>query len=84
MFFLVAPPTHPKAVSPDLSVSYVQVLLCITYSPNFDINGDSILRIAQVPSASCPDPEEPEEVEELVPSGLPELAGTGHRPSINR
>lgn len=26
----------------------LQVLLCITYSPNFDINGDSILRIAEV------------------------------------
>lgn len=37
------------AVSPDLSVFCVQVLLCVTYSPNFDINGDSILRIAQVP-----------------------------------
>uniref|UniRef100_A0A3Q1F0C5 ARFGEF family member 3 n=1 Tax=Acanthochromis polyacanthus TaxID=80966 RepID=A0A3Q1F0C5_9TELE len=31
-----------------VSVFCVQVLLCITYSPNFDINGDSILRIAEV------------------------------------
>ncbi|XP_035987291.1 brefeldin A-inhibited guanine nucleotide-exchange protein 3 isoform X1 [Fundulus heteroclitus] len=32
----------------DLQVEVMKVLLCITYSPNFDINGDSILRIAQV------------------------------------
>ncbi|KAE8280957.1 hypothetical protein D5F01_LYC21529 [Larimichthys crocea] len=31
----------------DLQVEVMKVLLCITYSPNFDINGDSILRIAQ-------------------------------------
>uniref|UniRef100_A0A669D9F0 ARFGEF family member 3 n=1 Tax=Oreochromis niloticus TaxID=8128 RepID=A0A669D9F0_ORENI len=32
----------------DLQVEVMKVLLCITYSPNFDINGDSILRIAEV------------------------------------
>ncbi|XP_038124531.1 brefeldin A-inhibited guanine nucleotide-exchange protein 3 isoform X3 [Cyprinodon tularosa] len=32
----------------DLQVEVMKVLLCITYSPNFDINGDSILKIAQV------------------------------------
>uniref|UniRef100_A0A3B4ASA9 SEC7 domain-containing protein n=1 Tax=Periophthalmus magnuspinnatus TaxID=409849 RepID=A0A3B4ASA9_9GOBI len=32
----------------DLQVEVMKVLLCITYSPNFDLNGDSILRIAQV------------------------------------
>ncbi|KAF6731998.1 Brefeldin A-inhibited guanine nucleotide-exchange protein 3 [Oryzias melastigma] len=32
----------------DLQVEVMKVLLCITYSPNFDINGSSILRIAQV------------------------------------
>uniref|UniRef100_A0A3Q3A117 ARFGEF family member 3 n=1 Tax=Kryptolebias marmoratus TaxID=37003 RepID=A0A3Q3A117_KRYMA len=32
----------------DLQVEVMKVMLCITYSPNFDINGDSILRIAQV------------------------------------
>ncbi|XP_041866280.1 brefeldin A-inhibited guanine nucleotide-exchange protein 3 isoform X2 [Melanotaenia boesemani] len=32
----------------DLQVEVMKVLLCITYSPNFDINGDSILRIARV------------------------------------
>ncbi|KAM9726327.1 LOW QUALITY PROTEIN: brefeldin A-inhibited guanine nucleotide-exchange protein 3, partial [Menidia menidia] len=32
----------------DLQVEVMKVLLCITYSPNFDINGDSILQIAQV------------------------------------
>ncbi|GLD69225.1 brefeldin A-inhibited guanine nucleotide-exchange protein 3, partial [Lates japonicus] len=31
----------------DLQVEVMKVLLCITYSPNFDINGDSILRIAE-------------------------------------
>lgn len=41
---------HPACS--DLSVSCVQVLLCITYSPNFIINGDSILRIAEVRRAS--------------------------------
>ncbi|XP_013879705.1 brefeldin A-inhibited guanine nucleotide-exchange protein 3 isoform X3 [Austrofundulus limnaeus] len=32
----------------DLQVEVMKVLLCITYSPNFDITRDSILRIAQV------------------------------------
>ncbi|XP_030011172.1 brefeldin A-inhibited guanine nucleotide-exchange protein 3 isoform X2 [Sphaeramia orbicularis] len=32
----------------DLQVEVMKVLLCITYSSNFDINGDSILRIAEV------------------------------------
>ncbi|XP_061767450.1 brefeldin A-inhibited guanine nucleotide-exchange protein 3 isoform X2 [Nerophis ophidion] len=32
----------------DLQVEVMKVLLCVTYSPNFDINGDSILRIAHV------------------------------------
>uniref|UniRef100_A0A1A7XUR6 KIAA1244 n=2 Tax=Iconisemion striatum TaxID=60296 RepID=A0A1A7XUR6_9TELE len=32
----------------DLQVEVMKVLLCITYSPTFDINGDSILRISQV------------------------------------
>uniref|UniRef100_A0A665VL75 ARFGEF family member 3 n=1 Tax=Echeneis naucrates TaxID=173247 RepID=A0A665VL75_ECHNA len=32
----------------DLQVEVMKVLLCITYSPTFDINGDSILRIAEV------------------------------------
>uniref|UniRef100_A0AAX7VI31 SEC7 domain-containing protein n=1 Tax=Astatotilapia calliptera TaxID=8154 RepID=A0AAX7VI31_ASTCA len=32
----------------DLQVEVMKVLLCITYSPNFDINGDSILRIVEV------------------------------------
>ncbi|XP_028324030.1 LOW QUALITY PROTEIN: brefeldin A-inhibited guanine nucleotide-exchange protein 3 [Gouania willdenowi] len=32
----------------DLQVEVMKVLLCITYSPSFDINGNSILRIAQV------------------------------------
>ncbi|XP_076025541.1 brefeldin A-inhibited guanine nucleotide-exchange protein 3 [Genypterus blacodes] len=32
----------------DLQVEVMKVLLCITYSPNFDINGESILRIAEV------------------------------------
>ncbi|XP_053189544.1 LOW QUALITY PROTEIN: brefeldin A-inhibited guanine nucleotide-exchange protein 3 [Scomber japonicus] len=32
----------------DLQVEVMKVLLCITYSPNFDINGDSILRIAEL------------------------------------
>uniref|UniRef100_A0A3P9MCI2 ARFGEF family member 3 n=1 Tax=Oryzias latipes TaxID=8090 RepID=A0A3P9MCI2_ORYLA len=32
----------------DLQVEVMKVLLCITYSPNFDISGNSILRIAQV------------------------------------
>ncbi|XP_056902615.1 brefeldin A-inhibited guanine nucleotide-exchange protein 3 isoform X1 [Takifugu flavidus] len=32
----------------DLQVEVMKVLLCITYSPNFDINGDSILRIAEM------------------------------------
>ncbi|KAI1886411.1 hypothetical protein AGOR_G00213740 [Albula goreensis] len=32
----------------DLQVEVMKVLLCITYSPTFQINGDSILRIAEV------------------------------------
>ncbi|XP_051935629.1 brefeldin A-inhibited guanine nucleotide-exchange protein 3 isoform X2 [Hippocampus zosterae] len=36
------------ALHEDLQVEVMKVLLCVTYSPNFDINGDSILRIAQV------------------------------------
>ncbi|XP_072246615.1 brefeldin A-inhibited guanine nucleotide-exchange protein 3 isoform X1 [Leuresthes tenuis] len=32
----------------DLQVEVMKVLLCITYSPNFEINGGSILQIAQV------------------------------------
>uniref|UniRef100_A0A3Q3J9L4 SEC7 domain-containing protein n=1 Tax=Monopterus albus TaxID=43700 RepID=A0A3Q3J9L4_MONAL len=32
----------------DLQVEVMKVLLCITYSTNFDITGDSILRIAEV------------------------------------
>uniref|UniRef100_A0A8D3BU31 SEC7 domain-containing protein n=1 Tax=Scophthalmus maximus TaxID=52904 RepID=A0A8D3BU31_SCOMX len=36
------------ALHEDLQVEVMKVLLCITYSPNFDINGDSILRIAEV------------------------------------
>uniref|UniRef100_A0A3P8UM47 ARFGEF family member 3 n=1 Tax=Cynoglossus semilaevis TaxID=244447 RepID=A0A3P8UM47_CYNSE len=32
----------------DLQVEVMKVLLCITYLPNFDINGDAILRIAEV------------------------------------
>lgn len=36
------------SLNEDLQVEVMKVLLCITYSPNFDINGDSILRIAEV------------------------------------
>ncbi|XP_071368206.1 brefeldin A-inhibited guanine nucleotide-exchange protein 3, partial [Centroberyx affinis] len=36
------------ALHEDLQVEVMKVLLCITYSPTFDINGDSILRIAEV------------------------------------
>ncbi|KAM3605772.1 uncharacterized protein V6R79_004414 [Siganus canaliculatus] len=36
------------ALHEDLQVEVMKVLLCVTYSPNFDINGDSILRIAEV------------------------------------
>uniref|UniRef100_H3D793 ARFGEF family member 3 n=1 Tax=Tetraodon nigroviridis TaxID=99883 RepID=H3D793_TETNG len=32
----------------DLQVEVMKVLLCITYSPSFDISGDSILKIAQM------------------------------------
>ncbi|KAM8851468.1 brefeldin A-inhibited guanine nucleotide-exchange protein 3 isoform 1-T1 [Synchiropus picturatus] len=32
----------------DLQVEVMKVLLCLTYSPNFDISSDSILRIAEV------------------------------------
>ncbi|XP_057703526.1 brefeldin A-inhibited guanine nucleotide-exchange protein 3 isoform X1 [Corythoichthys intestinalis] len=32
----------------DLQVEVMKVLLCVTYSPNFDVNADSVLRIAQV------------------------------------
>uniref|UniRef100_A0A1A8S0P6 KIAA1244 n=1 Tax=Nothobranchius rachovii TaxID=451742 RepID=A0A1A8S0P6_9TELE len=32
----------------DLQVEVMKVLLCITYSPRFDINGESILRLSQV------------------------------------
>ncbi|XP_037127946.1 brefeldin A-inhibited guanine nucleotide-exchange protein 3 isoform X4 [Syngnathus acus] len=32
----------------DLQVEVMKVLLCVTYSPNFDISADSILRVAQV------------------------------------
>uniref|UniRef100_A0A8C6UWP4 ARFGEF family member 3 n=1 Tax=Neogobius melanostomus TaxID=47308 RepID=A0A8C6UWP4_9GOBI len=40
----------------DLQVEVMKVLLCITYSPNFDLNGDSILRIAQVRVQSVTSP----------------------------
>ncbi|XP_061693483.1 brefeldin A-inhibited guanine nucleotide-exchange protein 3 isoform X3 [Syngnathoides biaculeatus] len=36
------------ALHEDLQVEVMKVLLCVTYSPNFDINGDSVLRISQV------------------------------------
>ncbi|CAB1438207.1 unnamed protein product, partial [Pleuronectes platessa] len=36
------------SLNEDLQVEVMKVLLCITYSPNFEINGDSILRIAEV------------------------------------
>ncbi|XP_077350790.1 brefeldin A-inhibited guanine nucleotide-exchange protein 3 isoform X2 [Festucalex cinctus] len=36
------------ALHEDLQVEVMKVLLCVTYSPNFDVNGDSVLRIAQV------------------------------------
>ncbi|XP_077437487.1 brefeldin A-inhibited guanine nucleotide-exchange protein 3 isoform X2 [Vanacampus margaritifer] len=36
------------ALHEDLQVEVMKVLLCVTYSPNFEVNGDSILRIAEV------------------------------------
>ncbi|XP_056148057.1 brefeldin A-inhibited guanine nucleotide-exchange protein 3 [Lampris incognitus] len=36
------------SLNEDLQVEVMKVLLCITYSPTFDITGDSILQIAEV------------------------------------
>nr|KAF6461394.1 ARFGEF family member 3 [Molossus molossus] len=43
------------SLNEDLQVEVMKVLLCITYTPTFDLSGSAVLKIAEV-SARCPPP----------------------------
>lgn len=47
---------NPLSFPFSLTSWLVKVLLCITYTPTFDLNGSAVLKIAEVSAHCCPSP----------------------------